>query len=352
MNNEPTINDEILEHLQKACEQMTQGYQEQTGRKIRFEVAQFSNIAKDQRRDIVRELAQLYDEYVGNEAYIHIPDVYQMSYNLQRYPIIIAVNEESGEIDGVTTIKYHHNVEGDIDPYHPKKDAKFYSITGIIVRQREGIGNKGLGTNMYEAATLGLQRYASQHEKEEIEVLIDIDCTNIKSLYANANANANIDCRGLVGRGKSILTYLDGIYIVTDENGNLKEAPTFVIKEDLVPKNSEDILVDKEEKVTFSFNESADRVYESQLKEIVKQIRPVAGRLQMTTMLDEGTGYVTYIPNQGNRIQIENIKVYPNGTEKVGKNRVQRKDVWKYQGPMPEIYRKRRIEQTDEERER
>lgn len=349
MNNKATINDEILEYLQKACEQMTQSYQEQTGRKIRFEVAQFSNIAKNQKRDIVRELAQLYDEYVGNESYIHIPDVYQMSYNLQHYPIIVAVNEENEEIDGVTTIKYHHNVEGDIDPYHPKKDAKFYSITGIIVKQREGIGNKGLGTNMYEAATLGLQRYASEQD-EKIEVLIDIDCTNIKSLYANANANANIDARELVGKGKAILTYLDGIYIVTDENGNLKEAPTFVIKEDLVPKSSEQILVSKEEKTTFVFDENETKVYESQLKEIIKKIRPETGKIQMTTMLDKGTGYVTYIPSQGKLIQIENIRVYPNGTEKVGNNRIPRNDAWKYQGPMPNIYR-RETERRSEEGE-
>lgn len=344
---------ELLESLQEACELITRSYREQTGKRVRFEVIQFSDIAKPQsKRDIVRELAQLYDEYEGNENYIHIPDMAQMAHNLKDYPIISVINEENDEIEGATTIKYHHNIEGDIDPYYPKLGVKSYSITGILVRQRENITNKGLGTSMYEAAILGLQKYAMTHQEENVEINCVIDFTNLRSMYAFANANNNIDARELVGEDNELMATLEGVYVVQDfETKELVEAPTAVLKVDVAPKRKNKFSRKQTDKPKHEFVFSIDRkekVYFDILKEIMQKIRPTSGPVQRTTMIDEDAGIVTYIPVQSGQIQVEDMVIYPNGTEKIGKNRIPRKDVATFVGPTENIWIKRDSKEGDE----
>lgn len=347
------LEEELLENLQEACEFIAKSYQEQTGRRVRYEVIQFSDIAQpNNRRDIVRELAQLYDEYEGNENYIHIPDIAQMAHNLKNYPIIVVINEESNEIEGATTIKYHHNTESDIDPYYPKKGVKSYSITGILVRQRDNITNKGLGTSMYEAAILGLQKYATSHKEDNVEINCVIDFTNLKSMYAFANANNNIDARGLVGENNELIATLEGIYIVQDfKTKELVEAPTAVLKVDLTPKKRNEFSRKQTDKpkheFVFSVNKE-EKVYFDILKEIMKKIRPSKGPVQRTTMIDEDAGIVTYIPVQSEQIQVEDIVIFPNGTEKIGKNRIPRKDVETFVGPTENVWIKRKTKEGEE----
>lgn len=344
---------ELLENLQEACELITKSYREQIGKPVKFEVMQFSDIAKlNSRRDIIRELAQLYDEYEGNENYIHIPDISQMAYNLKNYPIIGVINEENGKIEGVTTIKYHQNVEGDIDPYYPKLGVKSYSITGILVRQRGNMTNKGLGTSMYEAAILGLQKYAMSHQDENVEINCVIDFTNLKSMYAFANANNNIDARELVGDDNELMATLEGIYIVQDfETKELVEAPTAVLKVDVTPKRKDEFSRKQTDNPKHEFTFSVDReekVYFDILKEIIQKIRPTSGSVQRTTMVDEEAGIVTYIPVQSGQIQVEDMVIFPNGTEKIGKNRIPRGDVERFIGPTENVWIKRHEKEGDE----
>ena len=75
------LNTELLEYLQQAGKEITKGYIQKTGNKhCKFGVIQFSDIAKpepDGKPDIIRKTAELYDQYKGNEEYIHIPDVHK-----------------------------------------------------------------------------------------------------------------------------------------------------------------------------------------------------------------------------------------------------------------------------------
>ncbi len=326
----------LLENLEQACEVITKGYEMQTGgTSLQFGVLQLRD-KKSQEIDIVRQAAMLYDEYKGNEEYIHIPDINQMLHNLQNYPVLGVWNKENGELEGIVTIKYHDSAEK-VDPYYPKEGVNFFSITGVIVKQREGILHKGLGSNLYAASILGIQKYAEQCEDKNLEMNVVIDCTNLPSLYALNNANENIKARGLLGKGKELDSILDAIYTVRDEEGHLVEAPTYVIKIPLTPKK---IQEQEKENTTFSFStkqeEPRHKQYEVLLGTILEEIKQ--DDMYVTTQMeDEGTGTVTYISVDNLNIRLEDMKVDRNGAQNIGKKRVPRNDVGKFVGPMPDF---------------
>lgn len=295
--------------------------------------------------DIVRQSAQLYDEFEGNEDYIHIPDIQQMLHNLQNFPVIGAINTETGELEGIATIKYHENKQGDIDSYYPKEGAKFFNITGVIVRQRDDMLNKGLGTNLYAASILGLQRYADSHPEEKFELKADIDCTNLRSLYALINGTENLQARGLVGEGKELEAILDGIYIVRDEEGHFVEAPTYVPTINLKPKeirreswNTEEEKIAAEKVFSFSVNQNhpKHRKYEKLLDTILEMISQNESCIATQTR-DNDSGIVTYISVENLKIYIEEMKIERNGAENIGTKRTPKKDVHQFVGPMPNV---------------
>lgn len=333
---------ELLEKLQQACELMTRDYHMQTGnRHIRFSVLQLLEEKYPEvtlRTDLVRQAAQLYDEYQGNEEYIHIPDIHQMLYNLRCYPVLGAFDMQSGELEGVVTIKYHENTsEKETDPYYPKPDAKFFSITGVIVKQRENMLNKGLGSNLYASSILGLQEYASQHPEENVELNVVIDCTNLPSLYALTNGNEKIAAGGYLRANQKLPAVLDGIYTVRDEERHLIEAPTYVIKIPLMPRKIEE---DERECQVFSYNTKRDtpsyQQYEELLDTILEKIKQDE-TCMVTQMEDEGTGTVSYIHTDNLEIHLEDMKLERNGTQNIGKKRIPRGDVSSFVGPMPDL---------------
>ena len=346
------MNKELLECLKDACKVISKGYYERTGKQIEFEVLQLSDISKpESKRDVIRELAKLYDEYKGNEDYIHIPDAYQLAYNARHYPIIIAIDKLTNELEGVTSVKYRDNQKDGVDPYYPKENRKFYSITGIIVRQRQDMQKKGLGTSMYEAATLGLHNYVVKYPEEDIDITVEIDCTNIKSLYAKANANSSINVRDLIGEDKRIISYVDGIYVVTNQNKEIVEAPTFVINEKIIDKKEYDkekdnalegIIINKAESVleyTMNENKTKEELYKDVIFEIMKTIKMSnTEELKPSTCKDEDIDKdVTYIQFPNTR-ELSKMTIKPNGIEKLGADRKPTNDTDKIQGPMPNIH--------------
>lgn len=341
---------ELLENLQQACEQMTKDYHIQTGnRNIQFNVLQLWKEKHSKvtlKTDMVRQATQLYDEYQGNEEYIHIPDVHQMLYNLRFYPVLGAFDIQSGELEGVVTIKYHKNTSTEeMDPYYPKPDAKFFSITGVIVKQRENMLNKGIGSNLYAASILGLQKYASKYPEENIELNIVIDCTNLPSLYALTNGNEKIAACGYLGRNQKLPAVLDGIYTVRDEKHHLVEAPTYVIRIPLMPQAVEE---GKRENQVFSYTTKSGtpnyQQYEELLDTILEKIKQDE-MCMMTQMEDEGTGTVSYIHIENLEIRLEDMKIERNGTQNIGKKRIPRGDVSSFIGPMPDL--KKEIEEDE-----
>lgn len=331
---------ELLEKLQQACEIMTKDYHMQTGNEnIQFSVLQLLEEKYPEiplKTDLVRQSAQLYDEYQGNEEYIHIPDIHQMLHNLRCYPVLGAFDVQSGELEGVVTIKYHENIsEKETDPYYPKPDAKFFSITGVIVKQRENMLNKGIGSNLYASSILGLQKYASQHPDEKVELNVVIDCTNLPSLYALTNGNEKIAARGYIEENQKLPAILDGIYTVKDEENHLVEAPTYVIRIPLEPKQ-----IEERESQVFSYDTTKEaprfQQYEELLDTILEQIKQ-DDLCVMTQMEDEGTGTVNYIHTENLAIHLEDMKLERNGTQNIGKKRIPRGDVSNFVGPMPDL---------------
>lgn len=340
------LNVELLEYLQQAGEEITEGYRQQTGNEqCKFGVIQFSDISvpeNDGKPDIIRKTTELYDQYQGNEEYIHIPDVAQMSSNFQNFPVLGVVNDAINELEGVMTIKFNDNRK-EMDPYYQKEGVKFYSITGAIVRQRENMLNKGLGTGMYETAILGIQRYVQAHPEDNLELNVVIDCTNLPSLYALSNAVSNINSRELVGDGKKLNSNLEAIYTVKDENGHLVEAPTYVLRVDLNAKDKgqEDLEEMKSEETVITFNVEEEKEkhekYKQLLDEILERIK-ASGNCKPLHMEDKGTGNVTYIPVSSLGINLTDLRVITNGAEKIGEKRTPRNDSDKFVGPMPNVH--------------
>lgn len=375
---------ELLDYVQRACDEVTKGYHEQTGnKKIRFRVLQLvdkENSKLEQDTDIVRKSATLYDEYEGNEEYIHIPSIEQMLENLKKHIVIGIEDTETGELEGVTTIKYYENEGENVNPYYPRKNTKYFEVTGVIVKQRENMINKGLGTSMYEACFLGLQQYAKAHPEEEYKMNVVIDCTNIKSLYAAQNAINNISSRNLVGKGKKIDLNLGGIYVVKNpETKALVEAPTFLLESDLKEKKIENRDA-KEAEVTFAYRKpkvdrQKAREYRGLNRSILRRIKTThdarrleesrkiglnlandllqnskSDELQVSRNLDEGTGYVDFIDVSQTQVGIEDMRLQTNGAEAIGAKRKRRRDIDKFIGPMPSVRVKLDKENIEEER--
>lgn len=342
------LNVELLEYLQQAGEEITEGYRQQTGNEhCEFGVIQFSDISIPENKgkaDIIRKTAELYDQYKGNEEYIHIPDVPQMSSNFQNFPVIGVVNDAINELEGAMTIKFNDNSQ-EMDPYYQKEGVKFYSITGAIVRQRENMLNKGLGTGMYETAILGIQRYVQAHPEDNLELNVVIDCTNLPSLYALSNAVSNINSRELVGDGKKLNSNLEAVYTVKDENGHLVEAPTYVLRVDLKARNKGKEDINKSgggTTISFNVDEEKEKYekYRQLLDEILEKIK-ADGNCVPLHMEDKGTGNVTYIPVSSLGIDLTDLRVITNGAEKIGNKRTPRNDSDKFVGPMPNVHIKR-----------
>ena len=266
-----------------------------------------------------------------------------MLYNLQHYPVLVAYDQETNELEGIVTIKYHENSSKEtMDPYYQKEGARFFSITGVLVRQRENMLNKGIGTNLYSASILGVQQYAQKHKEEQLELNVVIDCTNLPSLYALANGNKNLKIQGLVGKDKELDAALDAIYLVRDESQHLVEAPTYVLKIDL---ESKDIKKEEEnskgrniKSFSYAVNPENERHqnYEALLDTILEEIRQDEN-CTTTQMEDKGTGMVTYISLNNKKIKLDNMKLERNGAQNIGRKRTPRNDVDKFVGPMPDI---------------
>lgn len=340
---EENLSIELLKNLQKACEVITEEYKKQSQNdRLQFGVLQFFR-SKTANTDIVRQAAQLYDEYEGNEEYIHIPDIHQMLYNLQHYPVLGTWDRETGELEGIVTIKYHENFsKEDIDPYYPKEGAKFFSITGVIVKQREKMLNKGIGTNLYAASILGVQKYATSHREENIDINVVIDCTNLPSLYALMKGNEKLRKIGALGNKMELDATLDAIYTVRDEENHLVEAPTYVIKIPVVPKNIELNNQNNNSESTFSFSNTKDRPnyrkYEQLLDVILEKVKR-GKKCDIIQTEDKSAGMVSYISVRNSNIHLRDMRIERNGAENIGKKRIPRKDVSKFVGPIPDIRR-------------
>lgn len=330
---------ELLDDLQEACNLITNEYQKETGNHqtkicvLQLLKEKYPDIPL--KTDLVRQAAGIYDEYEGNEDYIHIPDLNQMLHLLQQYPVLGAIDIETGELEGVLILKYHENFpDEEVDPCYPKKGAKYFDLKGTMVKQNKNVLHTGIGNNLDATALLGLHKYASKHPDENIEARGVIDCTNLQSLYMLSKANRKV--QKYIGQNKRLPALLEGIYTIRDENGHLVEAPTYVFSISLVP---EDLEQTSETTFTFERDQSKPKhqQYEALLDTILEKIK-VDKTCTVTHTKDEDTRELTsYIHVDNLGINMEDIKLERNGAHEIGNNRVPRGDVSKFVGPMPDF---------------
>lgn len=182
--------------------------------------------------DKIFELAYFYDRnFTGNKDFMHIPNIKQIMQNVYKYPVILATqsNGLEEEIVGATTVKIERNKSILKNPYFPTKDEIVLTITGVLTKQNvvDIFGNrvKGIGRELFKSA---IRAAYEINKTENIRLISEIDCRNQNSLKAISSA-----VRELQSEGININLSMPGYYEIINMEGNLTEAPTFIVEVDL-----------------------------------------------------------------------------------------------------------------------
>lgn len=231
---------------------------------IVYEVLTKSSLSKDP--EIYNKIYEFYNHnWLGNVEFMHIPDIELIMKNSLMYPIVIAKDANNDEIIGIATIKYDENNNGTKDPYYPVDDAKYLSITGILVRMNSP--HRGIGKKIYEIAIKGAYQYNKIYPNTKITCIID--CRNRHSYYAISKALRNIDRENYLGEGYTLPANLEGFYELRDENGELEEAPTFILAVDLAKEKRENVSITEK---MFDFHGREDEALYDSLKDEIRRV--------------------------------------------------------------------------------
>lgn len=319
----------ILNKLQNICNQVNY---EESDSDVIYEVLQFSKLANSW--DSVYRIANFYNHnWLGNVDFMHIPDFYQTLHNCLNYPIIVARKKETGELVGISTIKYDENTDEHVDPYFPEKDAKYFSITGILTKKNNP--HKGIGKKIYEIAIRGA--YEFEKEYPGTQIMCVIDCRNRQSLNALASAVENIRKNNRIGEGKELPAHILGYYELRDtENKQLLEAPTLVMEVELQErKNSEknDKMV-----IEFSHKEGENELLNQLLAELKNKFMTYGINPPIIEEDSECGIVYFYSLKDKEKSRLQNITIVPNDTEK-GNERIPRDDeeISRIMGPIQSI---------------
>lgn len=246
---------------------------------------------------ILYKIADFYNyNWLGNVDFMHIPNFSQVEYNCKYYPVIIAREKHSKDLIGISTLKYDENGEGFEDPYYPISHEKYFSITGILTKKDNPY--RGVGKKIYEIALKG--HYHFNKIYDDTSIMCVIDCRNNNSLNALNSAaqslNDDVD--------ENIVAKISGYYILTDDNHEMLEAPTMVLKVCEHDEKSDDRNV-----VEFKKDKGIG-LFKSLLHVLKKELTDVS---EPVIGVDEDAGLVHYY-------HVRNYnslpKVIPNGTEK------------------------------------
>ena len=228
----------ILDQMNEICKNVNEQMDKNPENSLRYEVLQYSDIAN--RYDIVQQITDFYNRnWTGNKDFMHIPDFNQVLYNCSNYPIIIAREKGKSDILAISTIKYAENKDEEIDPYFPEKDAKYFSITGILTKKETK--HRGMGKKIYEIALRGAYEFNKKYPGTR--AMCVIDCRNKNSLRALAKAVENINETTFNGKNKELPAEIVGYYELVNNEMNPIEAPTLVLVVGLV----EQPIMDKDE---------------------------------------------------------------------------------------------------------
>lgn len=321
----------VLDELRIACEEANEAdmkNNEQVG--VVYEILQYSELAHQ--IDIVHKIADFYNQnWQGNADFVHIPNFNQTLRNCMENPIIIARKKGTDEILGVSTIKYGENNKEEIDPYFPEEDAKYFSITGILVKKDNQ--DKGVGRKIYEIALKGLCNYERKHPGHRLMGVID--CRNKHSLMGLAKAVDKLNQSNYLEKGKELPLNIIGYYELRDkENNELVEAPTLVVEIGLEGQEPKTEI----ERSTLSYEDSAQGLFNSLVNTLKSQFRKY-GINEPIIQEDNECGIVYfYSLKERSKCRVQNFRIESNGTEQ-GNDRipVDNSEIYGFVGPVPSI---------------
>lgn len=272
--------------------------------KLRFEVLQFSDIAKN--NDIVYKITEFYNQnWTGNKDFMHIPTFEQVLDNCLNCPVIIAREEGKNDILAMSTIKYDENVDDNTNPYFPEANSKYFSMTGVLVKHNSPY--RGLGKRIYEIGIRSLYEYNKNHPNSKM--MWEIDCRNIHSMSALASAARSISDKELYGKGKELPLNMAGYYLLKNEHGGIIEAPTFIFVADLNEQ-------EKTRHNSANFEYQNSEMSQSDLFcSLVQEIERKCSTFGLNNSQNgrDGNSIVQYYPLQ-ERININSLSVEPNNT--------------------------------------
>lgn len=273
--------------------------------KLRFEVLQFSNISR--RWNSVHRIANFYNQnWMGNADFMHIPNFKQVLENCLKYPIIIAREEGKDDILAISTIKYDKNKKNHIDPYFPKENANYFSITGVLVEREAPY--RGLGKKIYEIAIRGVHKYNKINKSTRIMCVID--CRNKHSMQALASAVENINKNEIYGENKELPVNIVGYYELLDsKNQDLEEAPTIVIEVGL----NEQEKAQREANTIIEYKKEDGKKLFDSLRDELREKLSKYGINEAVIGQDEGS-IVKYYPLD-REFSLIGVNVIPNNTE-------------------------------------
>lgn len=255
---------------------------------------------------IVHEIAYFYNHnWLGNVDFMHIPNYSQVKENCNNYPIIIARERNSKSIVGISTLKYEENSSMQEDPYYPIPGEKYFSITGILTKKDNP--HRGVGKRIYEIALKG--HYNFNKIYGDTSIMCVIDCRNKNSLNALHTAAESLNEKV----EENIVAKVAGYYTVTDDNNEMVEAPTVVLKVE------EDKEKDYERKTISFVHPAGEELFEALHNTLREELTDVSRPI---INMDEEAGLVSYYHvNNYNSLP----KVISNGTEE-GNDRIPYRD--------------------------
>lgn len=320
----------ILKLIQSECEEVNRNAEKNSeGNELIYEVLQFSDLSK--KADIAWKIARFYNEnWTGNRDFMHIPDFNQTVQNCLNYPIIIAREKGKDEILGITTIKYDENSEENLDPYFPEEDAKYFSVTGILVKKDNP--HRGIGKKIYEIAIRGVHKYSEEHS--DTRLMCVIDCRNSHSLRALSSAVENIRNSQDLGYNKELPAYIVGYYELRDEKEQkLQEAPTLVVEVNLQDTDVEN--EDKENNLVYH-SKDGEELFNSLLTSLKEAFKRYG--LKSPIIKPDGDLGMVYYYSLDEKCKANKTWIQSNGTE-LGNDRIPEKHIpgENFIGPIPNI---------------
>lgn len=273
-----------------------------------YEVLQQSSLFQEE--NFEEKIATLYNSFHKNKDFIHIPDIKTIEDNSLKYPSIIARRKDTNELIGIATLKYFENEETEINPYFPFQNAKYFELSGLLVRE-DNIQNglPGIGKAICELAITGASIYHRNYPDTTMITVIDV--RNAPSMNAMRKALQMIKENQIVGENLELAGHIIGYYEVHDfETDQLTEAQTLVIEFNLMPQ-----LIQEKKRLTIEIKKKETEPLTTTINQKLQETFKYCPIIKGEKLKDENVGNVIFYqtPNPYYN-RIENLTLIPHNS--------------------------------------